>query len=247
MTGLLSLRSSVLLQKGKIIMFAKSSATIAGILLLGALTGCSGPNDEASKKMSPSPSATETPSPTPTQNDAEPLESVLDYSQPIVLAKDDLEMEFLTIAVNSCKKAQTYGFVAKTIEGESIFRPALEGNWPDWPFDQVSVVDGKSSVPSQIQDLFYLYWPSFLNPCYLEAAARNREPDDVYLEHKLIKIDEGTYSWAQHNGGANLDEVIFEVSGDLISGYEAVEGYPVEITYGPLTDEQISLLDQAKK
>lgn len=228
-------------------MFAKSSAAlIAGIVSLGALTGCSGPNDEASKKMSPSPSATETPSPTPTDDDAEPLESVLDYSQPIVLAKTDLEMEFLTIAVNSCKKAQTYGFVAKKSKGESIFRPAVEGTWPFWPFEQVSIIDGKP-VFGQFDVLFFNSWPSFLDPCDLEAAARNSATTDVFLEHKLVKIDENTYGWSQHHGGANLDEVIFEVSGDLISGYEAVEGYPVEITYGPLTDEQISLLDQAKK
>ena len=226
-------------------MFVKSSVTaIAGILLLSALTGCTNTNNEVSEKMSPSPSETSTP--TPTEDEAQPLTSVLDYTQPIVLAKDDLELEFLTIAVNSCKKAQTYGFVAKTSQGESIFRPSPEGIWPFWPFEQVSIIDGKP-VSGQFDVLFFNGWPSLLDPCDLEAAARSRDPEDVFLEHKVVKIDDNTYSWSQHHGGHTLDDTIFEVKEGLISAYGANEPYATEITYGPLTDEQISLLDQAKK
>ncbi len=228
-------------------MFAKSSVTvIAGILLLSALTGCTNTNEEVTGKMSPSPTPSETSTPTPTEDEAQPLTSVLDYTQPIVLAKDDLEMEFLTIAVNSCKKAQTYGFVAKTNKGESIFRPALEGMWPFWPFEQVSIIDGKP-VFGQFDVLFFNGWPSLLDPCDLEAAARNRDPDDVFLEHKVVKIDDATYSWAQHHGGHTLEPTIFKVQDGLISSYGDNEPYAAEITYGPLSEYQIGLLDQAKK
>jgi hypothetical protein len=227
-------------------MFAKPKVTIVtGVVLLLSLTGCASDNVETLYKKSPSPTATGTQSPKPTEDEAKPLESILDYSKPIVLAKNDLEMEFLTIAVESCKKAQTHGFVVKTSEGESIFRPAVEGIWPDWPFDQVSIVDGKPAL-GEYGDLFFNSWPSLLDPCTLESAARSREPDDVYLEHKLVKVDDNTYNWAQHQGGHNLDEVTYKVENGLISSYDWNKGFGVtEISYGPLTDEQIALLDQS--
>jgi hypothetical protein len=225
-------------------MFAKSSVTvIAGILLLSALTGCTNTSEEVSQKMSPSPSETSTP--TPTEDEAQPLTSVLDYTQPIVLAKDDLELEFLTIAVNSCKKAQTHGFVAKTSSGESYFRPTETGRFPNWPFLEVSVISGNTVVGDST--LFSNYWPANLNPCDLEAAARSRLLEESYWEHKVRKIDDNTYGWAQHGGGANLDEIIYEVQDGLVSAYGANEPYAAEITYGPLSDYQNSLLDQAKK
>jgi hypothetical protein len=237
MTGLLSLRSSVLSQKGKIIMFAKSSAaTIAGILLLGALTGCSGPNDEATKKMSPSPSATETPSPTPTEDVAEPLESVLDYSQPIVLAKDDLEMEFLTIALASCEKAQQDGFMLSHEEGDSYFRPASTGIFPEWPFDEVFVRDGEAG-PAYFRN----YPPSMFSPCSLEAAARGKNVDPEYLEHAVQLWASNSYGWSQHNGGANLDEIVFQVTDGLITRFGPYNNMSKVVTYGPLSQEQLAL------
>ena len=224
-------------------MFDKSSVSaIAGILLLSALTGCTNTNDEVSEKMPASPSETTTP--TPTEEEPQPLTSVLDYTQPIVLAKDDLELEFLTIAVNSCKKAQTHGFVAKISSGESYSRPTETGNFANWPFLEVSVSSGNTVVGDST--LFSNYWPSNLNPCELEAAARSRQLEESYWEHEVRKIDENTYGWAQHGGGANLNEIIYEVQDGLISGYGANEPYATEITYGPLSDYQNSLLDQAK-
>jgi len=222
-----------------------SVVAVAGLAVIGLLSGCAGAADQASKKMSPSPTVTETDRPTPTETDIDnpAYEPRLDYTKDIVLAKNDVELEFLTIALASCEKAQAEGFMAKTAEGESIFRSDVKGGWPFWPFAQVSIIDGKP-VFGENEVLFNMYWPAVFNPCDLEAAARTRDPEDVYLEHKVTKINDNSYKWAQHQGGANLDEMIFEVKDGLISGYAPNKTYATKISYGPLTDEQIALLDQ---
>ena len=243
-------------------MLTKSGvAIISGIALIGLLSGCASSNDQSEKKMSPLPTVTETETPVPTETEPEtetpvptetepetenpPYEPRLDYTLPIVLAKSDLELEFLTIALASCQKAQTDGFVARTAKGESVFRADVKGSWPFWPFDQVSIIDGKP-VFGETEVLFFMSWPAIFDPCDLEAAARSRESDDVYLEHKVTKINDNSYKWAQHQGGANLDEIVYEVKNGLISGYAPNKAYATKISYGPLTEKQIALLDQAE-
>jgi hypothetical protein len=238
-------------ERGDINMFGKFIVgSITGLSLLGLLSGCAGADDQASKKMSPSPSptVTETDHPTPTETDIDnpAYEPRLDYTEDIVLAKNDVELEFLTISLASCEKAQTDGFIAETAEGESIFRSDTKSGWPFWPFAQVSIIDGKP-VFGENEVLFNIYWPAVFDPCDLEAAARTREPEDVYLEHKVTKINDNSYKWAQHKGGANLDELIYEVTDGLISGYAPNKTYATKISYGPLTATQIALLDQAAK
>jgi hypothetical protein len=246
----------LLLLKGESKMLTKSTvAIISGIAVIGLLSGCASSNEQAEKKMSPSPTVTETETPTPTPTETEPeaetetenppYEPRLDYTQDIVLAKNDVELEFLTIALASCQKAQTDGFLAKTAKGESIFRADVKGGWPFWPFDQVSIIDGKP-VFGETEVLFFMSWPSIFDPCDLEAAARSREPDDVYLEHKVTKINDNSYRWAQHQGGASLEEMIYEVKDGLISGYQRNQTFATKISYGPLTEKQIALLDQAE-
>lgn len=154
-------------------------------------------------------------------------------------------LEFLAIALASCQKAQTDGLVAKTVKGESIFRADVKGNWPFWPFEQVSIIDGKP-VFGETEVLFFMHWPAIFDPCDLEAAARTRDPEDVYLEHKVTKINDNSYKWAQHQGGANLDERVYEVKDGLISGYAANKSYATKISYGPFAEKQIELLDQAE-
>lgn len=235
-------------------MLTKSTvAIISGIAVIGLLSGCASSNDQSEKKMSPSPTLTETETPTPTETEPEteteaenpPYEPRIDFTLPIVLAKNDVELEFLAIALASCQKAQTDGFVAKTAKGESIFRADVKGNWPFWPFEQVSIIDGKP-VFGETEVLFFMRWPAIFDPCDLEAAARTRDPEDVYLEHKVTKINDNSYKWAQHQGGANLDEMAYEVKDGLISGYAANKSYATKISYGPLTEKQIALLDQAE-
>lgn len=223
-----------------------SITAIATLIIVGLLSGCATSNNQAEIEMAPSPTATESEKPANTDTEIPTYTPRLDYTKDIVLAKNETELEFLTIALASCQKAQTDGFVAKTSEGESIFRADVEGLWPFWPFDQVSIVDGKT-VFGETEVLFNMYWPSLFDPCDLEASARSRDPDDVYLEHKLTKVDENTYIWAQHQGGANLNEMTYEVTDGLITGYARDETYATQISYGPLTESQIALLDQAEQ
>lgn len=221
-------------------MFAKSSVTaIAGVLLLSALTGCTNTNDEVSQKMSPSPTPSETSTPTPTEDEAQPLTSVLDYTQPIVLAKDDLELEFLTIALASCEQAQKYGFVLSHEDGDSYFRPASTGIFPEWPFDEVFVKDGEAG-PAYFKN----YPPSMFSPCSLEAAARGNNADPAYLKHSVQLWASNSYGWSQRNGGSSLDEIVFQVTDGLITRFGPYNNMSKVVTYGPLTQKQLALFGE---
>jgi hypothetical protein len=236
MTGLLSLRSILLLQKGKN-MFAKSSVNvIAGILLLSALTGCTGAPEETAKKISPTnPEAT-----------IPPFETALDYDAEIVLANNELETQFLGIALASCKKAQTVGFIISDTGQDhvSIFRPSATGMWPDWPFEQVSIIN---EVPGlgMYDDIYKDYPPSLFEACNLEIQAR-RGGGEALLEHKLSSSAANSFDWQQHQGGANFEEVSFQVEDGLISSYQRSGQARQLVTYGPLDSEQMELLDQAE-
>ena len=236
MTGLLSLRSILLLQKGKI-MFAKSSATaIAGILLLSALTGCTSAPEETAKKISPTnPEAT-----------IPPFETALDYDAEIVLANNELEIQFLEIALASCKKAQTVGFIISDTEQDhvSIFRPSETGMWPDWPFEQVSIIN---DVPGLgiYDDIYKDHPPSLFEACNLEIQAR-RGGGEALLEHKLASSGANSFDWQQHQGGSNFEGVNFQVEDGLITSYQRSGQARQLVAYGPLDSEQIELLDQAE-
>jgi hypothetical protein len=246
----------MLLLKGESKMLTKSTvAIISGIAVIGLLSGCASSSDQSSKKMSPSPTVTETETPAPSETDTPtPIETdnpeykpVLDYTQDIVLAKNDLELEFLTIALASCERAQQDGFITSEPSGESIFRPDVTGMWPDWPFDQVSIIDGKPGF-GEYDDIYRDYPPGLFYPCSLEAAARypGIDPEDVALEHKVRKISDDYYVWAQHQYGANLEETGYKVQDGLITGIGKDKKVTVKISYGPLTEKQIALLDQAE-
>ena len=218
-------------------MFAKSSAaTIAGILLLGALTGCtqgslSGPNEISLEG--------DTPSQEP------PFETALNYEDEIVLAKTELEQQFLTIALASCKRAQTDGFVITDVTNDikSIFRPSEEGMWPDWPFEQVSI---RAGVPGlgQYDDEYKDYPPRLFDPCNLEIQARRGGGPEL-LEHKVVTFGGKSFGWRQHQGGANFEEVVYQVQNGLITAYQKDGTSDKEITYGPLSSEHQELLDLA--
>ncbi|MEI7420215.1 MAG: hypothetical protein WCK24_05065, partial [Actinomycetes bacterium] len=109
---------------------------VGTLLLLGALlvSACSSgsKNDDAS--TSPDPSS----SPADTESQKPIFPSGLDYGSKILLAKDDLELEFLTIALASCKKAQTDGLIITDSENTTYFRPTEKDEFTDWPFDQVT-------------------------------------------------------------------------------------------------------------
>jgi len=213
----------------------------AAVLLTSLLSGCSN-NSETPNAQDPTPSQTETSSNNPTPSESEsPSSEVtlsLDYDAEIKLADSELEREFLTIALASCKEAQTKGFVLTHQEGISYFRPASTGTFPFWPFDEVLVKDGQAG------DAFYKnYPPDFFSPCGLEAAARNENADPAYLEHKVQVWASNSYGWSQHNGGASLDEIVFQVTDGLITRYGPYNNMSNVVSYG-LSDEELRFFDQ---
>ena len=210
---------------GKII-----TATLAISVWIPFLTGCANsssttkPTREASVSEEPRESAKPKPIFTPG----------LDYKGEILLDKNDLEKEFLSIALASCEKAQIDGFVSQQGEVRAIFKPSDESHWPDWPFEVVTVTAGKANVSPS-----YDYIPGLLVPCDLEIQAHRVEATAVLLEHKVTKEDATTYVWAQHNGGENLDEMKYTTANGLISGWGNGD-YLHEVTYGPLQEEDLA-------
>jgi hypothetical protein len=211
---------------------------IGTLLLLGAVlvSGCSTAANKTESSSSPDPSS----SPTETESQEPIAIPKLDYNDEIVLANNALELDFLTIALASCEKAQKDGFTATTGDRVSYFRPAEEGIFPYWPFDEVTVKNGVVG-PAAYQN----YYPGFLSPCALELQGRewNYEIDDVRLEHKVILNSDGTYSWYQHFGGANMDETVYQVSNGLITRYGVFKNLDTVVGYGPFTSEQNSYFD----
>jgi len=213
----------------------------AAVLLTALLAGCSS-NSATPNAQDPTPSQSETIAPNPTPSESESsvpeLKLSMDYDAEIKLADNELEREFLTLALASCKEAQTKGFVLTYEEGVSYFRPASTGIYPDWPFDEVTVKNGVSGPA-----FFNNYAPVIFNPCALEAAARSGKADPEYLEHSVQVWASNSYGWSQHNGGASLDEIVFQVTDGLITRYGPYNNMSNVITYG-LSDEQLALFGE---
>lgn len=220
-------------------MVAKSIKLMAGIFLLPLLVSGCASNGVSQSKDSPSPSKKVSESPQPKLS---PLFG-LNYSGEILLAKDELDREFLTFALNSCKKAQTYGFIITDSDATTYFRPSTNLTSQDWPFEEVSVVDGKGG-----EGIYNNYWPALLAPCDLEIQAQRVEADAVSLEHKVTSEGNGKYTWSQHNGGNSLDPITYQVINGLITNYgREVSANQVQVEYGPLSDEQQKLFEQVSQ
>ncbi|MEI7419667.1 MAG: hypothetical protein WCK24_02270, partial [Actinomycetes bacterium] len=164
------------------------------------------------------------------------------YGSKILLAKDDLELEFLTIALASCKKAQTDGLIITDSENTTYFRPTEKDEFTDWAFDQVTVDKGKAT-PGK----FYNYLPSFFDPCDLEIQAHRAEPDAPVLEHKVDKMADNSYAWSQHHGGYSLEETVYQITDGLITRYGRYNNLSVIVSYGPLSAEQLAFFDKVVK
>ena len=213
----------------------------ATVLLTSLLSGCSS-NSATSKAQDPTPSQTQTSSENPIPSESESSSSEvtlsLDYDAEIKLADSELEREFLTIALASCKEAQTNGFVLTHEEGSSYFRPASTGIFPVWPFDEVLVKDGVTGPA-----FFNNYPPAIFSPCALEAVARSGNADPEYLEHSVQLWASNSYGWSQHNGGASLDEIVFQVTDGLITRFGPYNNMSNIVSYG-LSDEELRFFDQ---
>ena len=208
---------------------------IGTLFLLGAVlvSGCSTAAKKTEASSSPDPSS----SPTESESEKPIVIPKIDYNDKIVLANNALELEFLTIALASCEKAQKDGFSVTSGDRVSYFRPAEEGIFPYWPFDEVTVKNGVAG-PAAYQN----YFPGLLSPCDLELEARlwSDQIDAVALEHKVVLNSDGTYSWFEHYGGYSLEETRFKVQDGLVVEYAE----KTKVGYGPFTAAQKALFDQ---
>ncbi|CAB4689635.1 MAG: hypothetical protein F2662_03810 [Actinobacteria bacterium] len=211
---------------------------VGTLLLLSTLlvTGCSNSPSNQQSRKTPEPSSTET-------EDQKPLYPLgLDYGGKILLAKDDLELEFLTIAIASCKKAQTDGLIITDSENTTYFRPKANDENSDWPFDQVTVDKGKVT-----EGKFNIYLPAFFDPCDLEIQAHRAEAEAPVLEHKVERWATNSYGWSQHHFGAVLEEIVYQVSNGLITRYGAYNDLNEVVSYGPFTPEQSAYFDRVNE
>jgi len=249
MAGLLSLGAILLLKEGNKMILIKSIATVGVLSLSLLLTGCSSGTQESTAKTSASPNSTDTELPSDTPEESESPQTTspkgLDYTQPIKLAKNDLELEFLNIAFDSCEKAQRDGLIVTSSKDKTYFRPIESDdfpNWPYWPFEQVTVTDGKVGA-----GIYVNYLPSFFEPCDLEIQARLVEPDAAVLEHEVDRWANNSYGWKQHHGGQALDETVYQVTDGLITRYGRYNNLDTVISYGPFTAEEQALFDEVYK
>ena len=211
---------------------------VGTLLLLGALlvTGCSSSPSNKKAGKTPEPSSTET-------EDQKPMYPLgLDYGSKILLAKDDLELEFLTIAIASCKKAQTDALIITDSESTTYFRPKANDENSDWPIDQVTVEKGKASAGK-----FNNYLPAFFDPCDLEIQAHRAEAEAPVLEHKVERWATNSYGWSQHHFGSSLEEIVYQVSNGLVTRYGAYNNLNSVVGYGPFTPEQDAYFDKVSE
>jgi len=206
------------------------------LIFVLAIASCStAKSTDANQK--PSMTSTNSPS-TPTEAEKVNLEAINNMRLGISkLAKNDLEVEFLDIAFNSCKKALEDGFVIKDPDSTSYFISSADSQFYPFKTREVSVTDGKVGGPK------YLDWPPFLfDACGTLIQANFVKPSDVnylVLEHSIEKTGDGSYKWGQHHGAANLDVTTFNIGTDgLISGYGAGD-WNSEVRYGPLTETEL--------
>lgn len=189
------------------------------VLLLGALSLASCSTPTATPSNSPSPSVT--PTETPTDN----------YESEILLANNELEEEFLEIALNSCELTKTKSlhlfYSDGTTSTVTYFRPSEE---PLLPENQIS----ENSLGDTIPGIYNNYHPALFHPCLLEEQAVLA--DDLsaeVLEHTVEKISPYRYAWSQHQGGANLETTYYDVTDGLITRYSKEDGSAImtEVSY----------------
>lgn len=198
--------------------------TCATISLSLSLTGCApldGEQNTSNSKISGTPMPT----------------TALNYDGELLLGKTHIDKEFLAESLSSCKLAQTDGFILSYAEGISIFRPAATGIFPDWPFDEVSIVNGKAGGAYFNNDL-----PALFSPCNLELQAQRVDDDSPLLDYKVVRNSSDSYTWYQHGGGNDMSGTTYEFTNGLISSYE-VSGFKFTVSYGPITEDQQKLFE----
>lgn len=171
------------------------------------------------------PTPTASPSPTPAASQADTYES------DILLANNELEEEFLEIALASCELTTTKSLNLYDSQGNTstttYFRPS--DNLLD-PENQLS----ENALGDFIPGIYTENLPGLFYPCLLEAQAASATDLNAELfEHSVEKIGPFNYVWSQHQGGANLESMYFDVMDGLISQYSKEQGSAIktEVAY----------------
>lgn len=195
--------------------YRKKFALLALTLAALSLAGCSTPT--------PDPLASPSSTPSVSQVDA--------YQSDILLANNELEEEFLEIALASCELTTTKSLNLYDLQGNTstttYFRPS--DNLLD-PENQLS----ENSLGDFIPGIYTENLPALFLPCLLEKqAALAQDPNAVLLEHTVEKIGPFNYVWSQHHGGASLESTYYDVTDGLISQYSAEQGSAIktEVAY----------------
>jgi len=205
------------IKKGNI-MSRRSKLSLV-VLLLGSLSLASCATPTATPSDSPSPTATPTVAPTDS------------YESEILLANNELEEEFLQIALNSCELTKTKSLHLYYSDGNTstitYFRPSENLLLTE---NQISENSSGDSIPG----IYLNELPTLFDPCLLEEqAALAGDLNAELLEHTVEKISTFRYAWSQHQGGANLETVYYDVTDGVISQYskEADSAIKTEVSY----------------
>ena len=191
------------------------------VLTLAAMSLASCSSTTAAPSTSPSPSVTPTVTPTDT------------YVSEFRLANNEIEEEFLRAALDSCELTKTQSLVLHSSEADTsnvtYFRPVERANLL-FPENQITDRGTGTSMP----DVYNNYLPPLFDPCLLEEqAALGADPKAELLEHTVEKIGPYRYAWSQHQGGANLETMYYDVTDGLITRYSKGDGSAImtEVSY----------------
>jgi hypothetical protein len=169
------------------------------------------------------------------------------FESEILLANSAIEEEFLSAALDSCELTKTQSLSLYSSEGDTsnvtYFRPVETENLL-FPENQIS----EGSTGEEIPDIYNNNLPSLFDPCLLEEqAALAEDPNAELLEHTVEKISANRYAWSQHQGGANLETMYYDVTDGLITGYSKENGSAVmtEVAYTEFSGDLADYFMQA--
>ena len=186
--------------------------TIIGLALVMLLTGC------ASQNAAPTP----TPTPTKTKTQAE------------------IEKDFLKIAGDSCKKAQTENIIEQVTDGSKIIVLAKANAYKDY---SAIYIDSKGKTQVVYEMELTVCGPGYLISMQEEA---NHDNSGQYEHHVKLNKD-GTYTWTQYSNvmpGVGLDSTIFTVENGIITAANA-PAYDYTFQYGPISTADMGIFKKA--
>lgn len=186
--------------------------TFIGLALVMLLTGC------ASQNAAPTP----TPTPTKTKTQAE------------------IEKDFLKIADDSCKKAQTENIIEQVADGSKIIVLAKANAYKDYSAIYIDP-KGKTQVVYEME--LTVCGPGYLISMQEEA---NHDNSGQYEHHVKLNKD-GTYTWTQYSNvmpGVGLDSTIFTAENGIITAANT-PAYDYTFQYGSISTADMEIFKKA--